>query len=120
RAWLQNHRAAAQAPTSSDAAPGSDAGHSAANSSVVIGGNVDLGGVQEYQGEVAIAVNPINSNQLVAGANTFFPDPKCQPPSGSDDGPQALYGSSDGGVSWTYACAPWPSSLTQGNGPVFF
>ncbi len=84
------------------------------------GGNLcPAAGVQDYQGEVAIAVNPNNSQQLVAGANTFYQDSTatCLSPTGGSAqtyGTQALYGSSDGGSTWTYNCAPWPSSLTGG------
>ncbi|MEJ2420259.1 MAG: sialidase family protein, partial [Acidobacteriota bacterium] len=88
-----------------------------------VGTNMPLaGGVQGYQGEVTIAVNPNNSNQLVAGANTFYQDPAaaCQAPSGTTYGTQALYGSNDGGASWTYNCAPWPSNDTGGVGSTYF
>src|SRR4051812_2586131 len=74
--------------------------------------------VTEYQGEVQVAVNPKNSRQMVAGANSFYRDPTaaCQAPAGSGVtfGTQALYGSSDGGTTWTYHCAPWPATVTGG------
>ncbi|MDQ3280671.1 MAG: carboxypeptidase regulatory-like domain-containing protein, partial [Acidobacteriota bacterium] len=85
-----------------------------------VGSNANpAGGVEGYQGEVQIAVNPNNPLQLVAGANTFYrdPDAACQSPTGGTAGTygtQALYGSSDGGVTWTYRCAPWPAALTGG------
>ncbi len=85
--------------------------------SPAVGTNIcAAGGVSGYQGEVSIAVNPNNPQDLVAGANTFYQDPTqaCQSPSGTTYGTQALYGSSDGGQTWTYNCAPWPSSLTGG------
>jgi hypothetical protein len=77
------------------------------------------GGVTETQSETTVAVNPNNPSQLVAGANTAYRDPAaaCQSPTGGANktvGTQALYGSSDGGKTWTYRCAPWPSSLTGG------
>lgn len=103
-------RTAASPPAAASASPGT---------------NVDLaGGIQGYQGEVSIAVNPNNPSELVAGANTFYQDPTsaCQAPSGTTDGTQALYGSTDGGASWTYNCAPWPSGDTgsAGRNAVFF
>ena len=76
------------------------------------------GGVTEYQGEVQVAVNPNNALQMVAGANSFFRDPAaaCQAPAGAAKtfGTQALYGSTDGGKTWVYRCAPWPATLTGG------
>jgi len=72
-------------------------------------------GVTDYQGEVQVAVNPNGTSWMVAGANTFYRDPAagCQAPAGAAKtyGTQALYGSKDGGVTWTYQCAPWPASL---------
>ena len=85
-----------------------------------VGANVEpAGGVEAYQGEMQIAVNPNNPLQMVAGANSFYRDPStaCLSPTGGSAntyGTQALYGSSDGGATWTYKCAPWPSSLTGG------
>jgi hypothetical protein len=55
---------------------------------------------------------------MVAGANTFYRDPAaaCQAPAGSAKtyGTQALYGSTDGGSTWTHRCAPWPATLIGG------
>jgi hypothetical protein len=85
-----------------------------------VGTNVDAGKVADYQGELAIAVHPNNPLQLVGGANSFFADPKCPVPKGTSFGTQALYGSKDGGLTWTYACAPWPTSLNQGTGADSF
>ncbi|HKV12946.1 MAG TPA: sialidase family protein [Thermoanaerobaculia bacterium] len=75
-------------------------------------------GVDQYQGETFIAINPNDPQQLVAGANTGFrdPDPACQAPAGAAKtfGTQALYGSKDGGKTWTYRCAPWHPAVTGG------
>jgi hypothetical protein len=85
--------------------------------SASIGGNVDMaGGVQDYQGENAIAANPNNPQQLVASANSFYrdPSPGCISPTGGASatyGTMAMYGSSDG-ATWVYRCSPWPASLT--------
>jgi hypothetical protein len=89
-------------------------------STTTVGANAALaGGVSDYQGETAIAVDPNDAQKLVSGANTFFQDPTaaCQSPTGGSAntfGTQALYGSADGGSTWTYNCSPWPSSLTGG------
>ncbi len=92
-----------------------------------VGTNIDLAnGVTDYQGEVQLAVNPNNPLQIVAGANTFFRDPSsnCQSPKGGTSktyGTQALYGSTDGGATWTYKCSPWPASVNGGvSGAAYF
>jgi hypothetical protein len=85
-----------------------------------VGSNVDpANGVSLYQGEVQLAANPNNALQIVAGANTFYrdPDANCQSPKGGSSktfGTEALYGSTDGGATWTYKCAPWPATLNGG------
>ncbi len=85
-----------------------------------VGGNEVLdGGVEGYQGETHLTVDPNNPLRLVAGANTSYKDsnPACQAPAPNASktlGTIALYFSEDAGASWTYRCAPWPSSLTGG------
>jgi Carboxypeptidase regulatory-like domain/FG-GAP-like repeat/BNR repeat-like domain len=85
-----------------------------------VGTNIDpSNGVEGYQGENSIAVDPNNSQHLIAHSNTFFRDttPQCQSPTGgtaSTFGTMALFGSSDGGATWTYKCAPWHTSVTGG------
>ena len=91
--------------------------------SASVGANVNpANGVENYQGEMQIAVNPNNPQQLVAGANHFYADPNClRPGGGSTNGTQALYGSTDGGATWTYRCAPWPADINGTiTSPVFF
>ena len=89
-------------------------------SSASIGTNIDpAGGVEGYQGETFIAVDHNNPLHLVAGSNTFFRDPTaaCQSPTGGTAntfGTMALFGSTDGGATWTYNCAPWPAAITGG------
>jgi hypothetical protein len=88
-----------------------------------VGANVlPAGGVENYQGEMQIAVNPNNPQQLVAGANHFYADPNCtRPGGGSTNGTQAFYGSTDGGATWAYRCAPWPSDISGSiSGAAFF
>jgi uncharacterized repeat protein (TIGR01451 family) len=85
-----------------------------------VGTNIDpSNGVEGYQGENSISINPNNPNQIIAHSNTFFRDtsPQCQSPTGgtgSTFGTMALFGSSDGGATWTYKCAPWHTSVTGG------
>jgi hypothetical protein len=88
--------------------------------SASIGTNIDpANGVEGYQGETTIAVDPNNHQHIVAMSNTFFKDttPACQSPTGgtaSTFGTMALFGSTDGGATWTYNCAPWPAAITGG------
>lgn len=64
----------------------------------------------EYQGEVSLAVNPNNPNQVVTAANTYQ---KC-----SGEKTQAIGSSPDGGKSWTYTCAPPSSAWGLGTCPA--
>lgn len=57
----------------------------------------------DYQGEIQVAVNPNNANQLVAAANTWDSLPGCGET-------QAIFNSSDGGAVWNYTCAPGASA----------
>ena len=54
---------------------------------------------EDFQGEIQVALNRNNTNQLVAGANTW------DTPSGCDQ-TQAAFGTTDGGVTWNYTCVP--------------
>jgi uncharacterized repeat protein (TIGR01451 family) len=85
-----------------------------------VGTNTDpSSGVEGYQGENSISIDPNNPLHIIAHSNTFFKDttPQCQSPTGGTAntfGTMALFGSSDGGQTWTYNCAPWPASVTGG------
>ncbi|MFL6282560.1 MAG: beta strand repeat-containing protein, partial [Pyrinomonadaceae bacterium] len=85
-----------------------------------VGTNTDpSSGVEGYQGENSISIDPNNPLHIVAHSNTFFKDtnPQCQSPTGGTAntfGTMTLFGSSDGGQTWTYNCAPWPASVTGG------
>ncbi len=73
---------------------------------------------ENYQGEVQVAVNPADRNQVVAAANTF--DRMGGECGGA--GIQAIFYSKDGGVTWGYTCAPSPSAypaLPECTGVVF-
>ena len=62
---------------------------------------------ETYQGEIQVAVNPNNPNQIVAAANTW------DTISGScAGGIQAIFYSSDGGATWGYTCAPGQSAYS--------
>ncbi len=88
--------------------------------SALIGTNVNLSnGVEGYQGENSVAIDPNNPQHIIAHSNTFFRDttPQCQSPTGGAAltfGTMALFGSSDGGQTWKYNCAPWHTSVTGG------
>ncbi|MGD8378473.1 MAG: pre-peptidase C-terminal domain-containing protein [Gammaproteobacteria bacterium] len=97
---------------------GGGGGGGGGGGNATIGTNADLGSqLSSYQGEVTIAADPNNGQHLAAGANTFYADATsaCQAPSGNTYGTQALYFSTDGGSTWTYNCAPWPSSIGSGS-----
>ena len=60
---------------------------------------------ETYQGEIQLAVNPNNPNQIVAGANTWDTiGGTC------GGGIQAVFYSSDGGATWDYTCTPGASA----------
>jgi hypothetical protein len=85
-----------------------------------VGTNVDLSsGTEGYQGENNISIDPNNPQHMIAHSNTFFRDttPACQSPTGGSAltfGTMSLYGSSDGGQTWKYNCAPWHTAVTGG------
>ncbi len=56
---------------------------------------------EDYQGEVQVVVNPIDTSQIVAAANTW--DDMGGTCAG---GIQAVFYTDDGGVTWDYTCAP--------------
>ncbi len=94
---------------------------SAASADPQIGLNLPLaGGVPSTQDETSVAVNPNNPLQLVAAAVTYFVENKKGCVSPADTGEYinsstvALYGSKDGGATWEYHCAPWPSAVAGG------
>lgn len=69
-----------------------------------------------YQGEIQIAVNPLNNNQMVAAANTWDTiGGTCA------GGIQAVFYSSDGGATWGYTCPPLHTAYALGSctGTVF-
>jgi len=56
----------------------------------------------DYDGEIQIAVNHRNTNQMVAAANTFgTAGAPC-----NNNQTQAIFYSSNGGTTWGYTCAP--------------
>ncbi len=62
---------------------------------------------ETFQGEIQVVVNPNNSNQIVAAANTW--DTMGGACAG---GIQAIFYSSDGGATWGYTCAPGQSAYS--------
>jgi hypothetical protein len=89
-------------------------------SSALIGSNLNpANGIEGYQGENAISIDHNNPQHMIAFSNTFYKDPAagCQSPTGgtaSTFGTMALFGSTDGGATWNYNCAPWPATVTGG------
>ena len=72
---------------------------------------------EDYQGEVQIAVNPLDTSEIVAAANTW--DDMGGTCAG---GIQAIFYTDDGGVTWDYTCAPGASAypaLPACGGTVF-
>ena len=63
---------------------------------------------ETYQGEIQVAVNPNNPNQIVAAANTW--DTMGGACAG---GIQAIFYSSDGGATWGYTCSPGQSAYSS-------
>ena len=62
---------------------------------------------ETYQGEIQLAVNPNNPNQIVAAANTWDTiGGTCA------GGIQAVFYSSDGGATWGYTCPPSASGYS--------
>jgi len=62
---------------------------------------------ETFQGEIQVAVNPNNPNQIVAAANTWDTiGGTC------GGGIQAVFWSADGGATWGYTCSPGPSAYT--------
>jgi hypothetical protein len=70
---------------------------------------------EAYQGEIQLAVNPNNANQIVSAANTWDSiGGLCA------GGIQAVFYSSDGGATWGYTCTPSASAYSMScSGTVF-
>ncbi len=67
-----------------------------------------------YEGEIQIAVNPNNHNQVVAAANTWgTAGAAC-----NNDQTLAVFHSGDGGTTWSYTCAPSNNVMALGNCPT--
>jgi hypothetical protein len=70
-----------------------------------------------YDGEIQMAVNHRNTNQMVAAANTFGnAGAAC-----NNQQTQAIFYSSNGGTTWDYTCAPSNNVMALGtcSGTVF-
>jgi hypothetical protein len=88
-------------------APGFKAGTAPGGTkSVSVGANLDISNETGPQSETAIAVNPSNPSQIVAGSNEIFRLP------------ERGYYSGDGGKTWTGIDLPLPPPLTS-NGSDF-
>lgn len=64
----------------------------------------------EYDGEIQIAVNHRNTNQMVAAANSWSnAGAAC-----NNEDTQSVFYSSNGGASWSYTCAPSNNVMALG------
>jgi len=91
------------------------------NKVVTVGTNRDVASTAtpaptDYDGEIQIAVNPHNLNQMVAAANTFGSSAAC-----NNQATQAIFYSSDGGTTWSHTCAPSNNVMALGtcSGTIF-
>ncbi|MEA2600003.1 MAG: serine protease [Acidobacteriota bacterium] len=91
------------------------------NKVVTVGTNRDVASTAtpaptDYDGEIQIAVNPHNLNQMVAAANTFGSAAAC-----NNQATQAIFYSSDGGTTWNHTCAPSNNVMGLGtcSGTIF-
>jgi|CXWL01.1.fsa_nt_gi hypothetical protein len=69
---------------------------------------------QDYQGEVMLAVNPNNANQVLVASNTWGEIPGLC----ATESTIAIGASQDGGKSWTYTCAPPSTTWALGSCPA--
>ncbi|HKH44541.1 MAG TPA: proprotein convertase P-domain-containing protein [Thermoanaerobaculia bacterium] len=79
--------------------------------------STDVPAPNEYDGEIQIAVNHRNTNQMVAAANTWGnAGAAC-----NSNQTQSIFYSSNGGTTWDYTCAPSNNVFTLGtcSGTVF-
>jgi len=79
--------------------------------------STDVPAPNEYDGEIQIAVNHLNTNQMVAAANTWGnAGAAC-----NSNQTQSIFYSSNGGTTWDYTCAPSNNVFTLGtcSGTVF-
>ncbi len=70
----------------------------------------DVPAPEGFDGEIQLAVNPNNPNQMVAASNTWgTAGAAC-----NSDQTQSVFYSSDGGASWNYTCAPSNNVMNLG------
>jgi subtilisin-like proprotein convertase family protein len=88
---------------------------------VTVGTNRDVASTAtpaptDYDGEIQIAVNPHNLNQMVAASNTFGSSAAC-----NNQATQGIFYSSDGGTTWNHTCAPSNNVMGLGtcSGTIF-
>lgn len=72
--------------------------------------STDAPAPDEYDGEIQIAVNHNNPNQMVASANTWgTAGAAC-----NNDSTLSVFYSNDGGTTWSYTCAPSNNVMALG------
>lgn len=121
--WVELHEATARALYGDDrvdqvlsrwpADTGADAIGGTTDASVGTNRNsaaTDVPAPDEYDGEIQIAVNHNNPNQMVASANTWgSAGAAC-----NNDATLSIFYSNDGGVTWSYTCAPSNNVMALG------
>ncbi len=111
--WIQIHEAKARDLYGDDyvdlvlSAWPADTGEEALALRATVGTNRNVGGTSSpvataYDGEIQIAVNHRNTNQIVTAANTW----NTSVAACNNDQTQSIFYSSDGGATWGHTCAP--------------
>ncbi len=99
----------AEPPAAAAAVAGAAGGLESLSQAFSLGTNRNVAAADNpvgYQGEIQIAVNPNDPEEMVAAANSWSGPAACP---GS---PVAVFSSADGGGSWSHGCAPQASAYT--------
>jgi len=102
-----------------DSGPPVTGGSATVAGTITVGENrnvatTDVPAPDDYDGEIQIAVNPNNHNQVVAAANTWANGGKAC----NGDETLSVFYSGDGGTTWSYTCAPSNDMMALGTCPT--